>query len=70
MNSFSLVEINYPMADVTSFVDNVAQRVLETYNSSPKTGKPTMRSNGIAEWTVLAGIVAELSGIPAQIELA
>jgi tRNA-specific adenosine deaminase 1 len=47
------------MPDPLNIADNVARLVLDTYNSLPKAGKPAVRSNGIAEWTVLAGLVAQ-----------
>lgn len=36
--------------------DRIAQACLECYRSLPPRGKPSVRSNGQPEWTVLAGI--------------
>jgi tRNA-specific adenosine deaminase 1 len=45
-----------------SLADNVAQLVLDSYNSLANRGKPIVRSNGVPEWTVLAAIVAQAEG--------
>lgn len=38
--------------------DLIAKTVLDTYTTSiPKKGKPLVRSNGLPEWTIVAGIV-------------
>ena len=39
--------------------DVVAQIVVDTFDAIPKVGKPIVRSNGFAEWTVLSGIVVQ-----------
>ncbi|ANB15960.1 Tad1p [Sugiyamaella lignohabitans] len=39
--------------------DAIAGLVIEKYHKLPLKGKPTVRSNGVREWTVLAGIVTE-----------
>ena len=39
--------------------DVVAQIVVDTFDALPKVGKPIVRSNGFAEWTVLSGIVVQ-----------
>ena len=36
---------------------SIATAVLSQFNKLPKKGKPTIKSNGLSEWTVLAGIV-------------
>ncbi|PRT53808.1 tRNA-specific adenosine deaminase 1 [Wickerhamiella sorbophila] len=36
--------------------------VLEQYKKLPNKGKPTLRSNGVQEWTILAGVVVERDG--------
>jgi tRNA-specific adenosine deaminase 1 len=48
---------------MTSVADEVACLVLQTYDSLPKVGKPSVRSNGIAEWTILAAIIAQRKGM-------
>lgn len=40
------------------FPDQVAQAVISHYDKLPPSGKPGTRSNGVQEWTVLAGVVA------------
>src|SRR5436190_22887168 len=47
---------------MTSLADAVACLVLETYNSLPKVGKPSVRTNGLAEWTMIAGLVVKREG--------
>ena len=47
-----------------SLADSAAGLVLDTYDSLPKTGKPSVRSNGIVEWTIIAGLVAQREGPP------
>jgi hypothetical protein len=42
--------------------DVVAQLVRDMFESLSKVGKPVIRSNGIPEWTILAGIVVERQG--------
>lgn len=42
--------------------DKVASIVLEQYRILPAKGKPLVRSNGVKEWTVLAGVVVERGG--------
>lgn len=36
----------------------IADCVVSSFNGVPKSGKPTVRSNGVKEWSVLAGLVA------------
>lgn len=36
--------------------DAVAQLIVDSFDALPRSGKPIVRSNGFAEWTVLAGI--------------
>lgn len=43
--------------------NRIVQKVLDEFNKI-KVGKPTVRSNGVGEWTVLAGIVAIIEAIP------
>ncbi|CDO91694.1 unnamed protein product [Kluyveromyces dobzhanskii CBS 2104] len=38
--------------------DKIAELVILGYNGLPASGKPGVRSNGVKEWTVLAGVVA------------
>lgn len=40
--------------------DNIAKEVIEKFESNKLKGKPVIRSNGVREWTVLAGVVAIL----------
>jgi tRNA-specific adenosine deaminase 1 len=40
------------------FPDQVSQAVLSHYDKLPPSAKPGTRSNGVGEWTVLAGVVA------------
>lgn len=40
-----------------SQADEIARLVIEKYKQLPSKGKPLTRTNGIREWTVLAGIV-------------
>ena len=47
---------------MTSQPESVARLVLSTYELFPEKGKPIIRSNGISEWTILAGIVAQNRG--------
>jgi hypothetical protein len=42
--------------------ETVARLVCETYEALQPTGKPAVRSNGMAEWTILAGIVVQRQG--------
>lgn len=42
--------------------DKVAQVACDTYATLSKVGKPIVRSNGIPEWTILAGIVVQCQG--------
>ena len=46
-----------------SLADNVARIVLDSYDSLPKVGKPIVRSNGVPEWTILAGVVVQSEGV-------
>lgn len=39
-----------------SWADQLAQTSIALYDSLPKHGKPTVRSNGVPEWTILAVI--------------
>jgi hypothetical protein len=50
------------MTDMPSLAENVARLACETYEALQPTGKPAIRSNGIAEWTILAGIVVQRQG--------
>ena len=43
-------------------VDGVVRLVLDTYNSLRNVGKPSVRTNGLSEWTLLAGIVVRRQG--------
>lgn len=52
--------IDYP--DQLDIADAVTALALKTYTSLPKNGKPALRSNGVPEWTVLAGIVCQRDG--------
>ena len=47
---------------MTSLADAVARVVLDTYTALPKVGKPVVRPNGLAEWTILSALVAEAGG--------
>ncbi|KAJ2830220.1 hypothetical protein GGI24_001960 [Coemansia furcata] len=47
------------MAADTSFADQIAQCVIDSYRALPKRGKPTSKGPGKEEWTVLAGFVIE-----------
>ena len=40
-----------------SLADHIAHACLDTYARLPSRGKPRTRSNGVPEWTVLAGLV-------------
>ena len=42
--------------------DLTAKTCLDLYASLPSTGKPKTRSNGVKEWTVLAGLVLSRPG--------
>ena len=42
--------------------DRVAQTACDTFAGLARVGKPILRSNGIAEWTVLAAIVVQSNG--------
>jgi len=46
--------------------DEVAALVVEQYGRLPPRGKPLMRSNGVPEWTVLAGVVIRHRGGPLE----
>ena len=48
--------------DQLNIADAVTALILKTYTSLPKNGKPKLRSNGVAEWTVVAGIVCQRDG--------
>jgi tRNA-specific adenosine deaminase 1 len=43
---------------------NIAQLTLRSYAALPKNLKPTVRSNGVPEWTILASIVLSLPILP------
>jgi tRNA-specific adenosine deaminase 1 len=47
-----------------SIADNVAQSVLSCYDSLAKAAKPLIRSNGVPEWTILAGVAVQTKGNP------
>lgn len=40
--------------------DHIAHTVINAYKKLPSKGKPIIRTNGVPEWTVLAGIVSTL----------
>lgn len=44
----------------TDEADHIAQAVINSYERLPGKGKPIIRTNGVPEWTVLAGIVSTL----------
>lgn len=44
--------------NMLTFADQVAETVIKGYNELSSKGKPCIRSNGVKEWTVLAGMVA------------
>jgi tRNA-specific adenosine deaminase 1 len=46
----------------TNLANNVALLVLDTYHSLAKSGKPSVRPNGIPEWSILAGLIAQRKG--------
>ena len=48
--------------DQLDIADAVTALILKTYTSLPKNGKPKLRSNGVAEWTVVAGTVCQRDG--------
>lgn len=48
--------------DTTSLADDVALLVLNTYRTLAKSGKPSVRTNGIPEWSILAGLIAQRKG--------
>lgn len=50
------------MIETTSLANNVALLVLDTYHSLAKSGKPSVRPNGIPEWSILAGLIAQRKG--------
>jgi tRNA-specific adenosine deaminase 1 len=50
--------------DMPSLTEGVARLVLETYEALHSVGKPAVRSNGIPEWTILAGVVVQRQGEP------
>lgn len=52
--------------EMTSLADDVACLILETYNSLPKVGKPSVRTNGLAEWTIIAGVVIKREGTESE----
>jgi len=45
-----------------SIADIVARLAKDIYDSIPNVGKPVTRSNGIPEWTILAGVVVQAQG--------
>jgi tRNA-specific adenosine deaminase 1 len=47
----------------SSLADNVARVVLDSYESLANRGKPIIRSNGVHEWTMIAGVVAQNDGM-------
>jgi hypothetical protein len=50
--------------DMPSLKEGVARLVWETYEALNNVGKPAVRSNGIPEWTILAGVVVQRQGEP------
>ena len=42
--------------------DAVARLAKDTYDTLPQVGKPVVRSNGISEWTILAGVIIQGQG--------
>ena len=60
MNSAQMDAAN--AKEMTSLADDVACLVLETYDSLSKVGKPSVRTNGLAEWTMIAGLVVKREG--------
>ena len=43
----------------SSLADRISEVIVNNFNGlNIKSGKPTVRSNGVQEWTVLAGLVA------------
>ena len=50
------------MKDTASLAEHVALVVLDTYHTLANSGKPSVRPNGIPEWTVLAGLIAQRKG--------
>lgn len=54
---------------MTSLADDVACLVFDTYDSLPKVGKPSIRPNGCAEWTIVAGIVVKREGMHPKLRL-
>lgn len=54
-------EHNYE-AEHSLLADRISKVVIDKFNGlNIKSGKPTVRSNGVQEWTVLAGLVALIS---------
>lgn len=50
--------------------NGIAKEVISQFESSSLKGKPVTRSNGVKEWTVLAGIVAIIDGEMEAISIA
>lgn len=60
-----LIMIIIGFADIPyrmSQADEIARLVIEKYERLPSKGKPLTRSNGVCEWTVLAGIAVQVRG--------
>lgn len=41
----------------SDLADKIASEIFETYSQLPSKAKPLVRSNGVKEWTILAGVV-------------
>lgn len=46
-----------PNDDALALADRIAQLAITTYTSLPRNLKPTVRSNGVPEWTILSAII-------------
>lgn len=46
------------MSYLTADPNEVSKAIITKYESLPRKGKPVLKSNGVKEWTVLAGIAA------------
>lgn len=58
-NLISLLSMKSSLRDALTLGQSVADVVVQTFTKlNVKSGKPTVRSNGVKEWTVLAGLVA------------
>ncbi|CAM9024747.1 hypothetical protein WICANDRAFT_97105 [Wickerhamomyces anomalus NRRL Y-366-8] len=50
------------MDDLGTIGDDIAKEVIKQFETNDLKGKPVIRSNGVKEWTVLAGVVALKNG--------